>query len=129
MLLWAAGALIYRGRQLKISPEKGKSWSTIYDENNDTISYNGFWRIPPDVKDEILQIQAHEPNQPSKTATFKPGVIDLDGQTPRMYVGIDYMRGSSGSPKIYAKNELVGLYGFGMNVDEGYISIISSFLD
>ncbi len=101
------------------------------DDERDTICYQGPWRITS-ADPGTLQVIAQEPGGRIKNYAVNPSKCVVEtrtGTTEKLVFGLDLASGSSGSPIINGKKEVVGLYGYGFftsRVDGGYASMVTN---
>nr|QJW38943.1 polyprotein [Saint Louis encephalitis virus] len=115
--MWHAteGAVLRNGEG-RLDPYAG-------DVRNDLISYGGPWKLSAtwDGTEEVQMI-AVAPGKPAINVQTTPGVF----KTPFGTIGavtLDFPKGTSGSPIINKKGEIIGLYGNGVLIGQGeYVS-------
>ncbi|ABI23561.1 polyprotein [Entebbe bat virus] len=113
------GALL-RYEENYITPQ----WASV---KSDLISYGGNWKLNSRwEKGEEVQIIACVPRQKVKNVTTTPGVFALKTGEEIGAVSLDYPAGTSGSPIINKKGDIIGLYGNGiLTENKDFVSAIA----
>nr|AUS91146.1 polyprotein [Barkedji virus]AUS91147.1 polyprotein [Barkedji virus] len=98
------------------------AWASVRD---DLICYGGSWKLGAtwDGTSEV-QLLAVPPGGPAENVQTLPGIFNIDGES-KGAVCLTYPRGTSGSPVINSKGEVIGLYGNGIVLGENFVSVIS----
>ncbi|XP_065089641.1 uncharacterized protein LOC135710868 [Ochlerotatus camptorhynchus] len=66
----------------------------------DVVTYGGPWNLKKAEITKEIDIMICNPDQTVNYGTFKPSVIDIDGEE-QMFISVDFGYGSSGSPFFY----------------------------
>ncbi|CAK9305106.1 unnamed protein product [Gordionus sp. m RMFG-2023] len=103
-----------------VSEEYG---AIMVDSRHDSVSYGGEWNIGGYNGDENVQLVLVNPNSAVTKQQLSTGKIRF-GAELQWYTKYDGAPGSSGSPFINEKGEIVGLFGKGWETGEGFASLI-----
>ncbi|AHW82954.1 polyprotein [Nhumirim virus] len=111
------------GASIMIGDERlNPAWASVKD---DLISYGGPWKLTGkwDGTSEV-QLLAVPPGKPAENVQTKPGIFNIDGKEQGA-ICLSYPTGTSGSPVLNEKEEVIGLYGNGILMSGDFISAIS----
>nr|YP_009256192.1 polyprotein [Edge Hill virus]C8XPB2.1 RecName: Full=Genome polyprotein; Contains: RecName: Full=Capsid protein C; AltName: Full=Core protein; Contains: RecName: Full=Protein prM; Contains: RecName: Full=Peptide pr; Contains: RecName: Full=Small envelope protein M; AltName: Full=Matrix protein; Contains: RecName: Full=Envelope protein E; Contains: RecName: Full=Non-structural protein 1; Short=NS1; Contains: RecName: Full=Non-structural protein 2A; Short=NS2A; Contains: RecName: Full=Non-structur len=99
-------------------------WASV---KRDLICYGGNWKLDGkwDGVEEV-QLIAVAPGKAPTNVQTKPGVFRMADGTEIGAVALDYPSGTSGSPIVNEKGQVIGLYGNGIVIGgSGYVSSIA----